>query len=632
LHQSGTGAIDTYYNYLRVTPLSGGLEDLGTRWDLQDEVARPGTYAATLAGTGIRAELTTSPRAALHRYTFPGTSGGRLAVDVSAGGIDFPRMRTRPTAAAIERCSGSAAQGWVTMAGVTIYFYLETDAPEGTCALWVDRHATASNALSFEHIAEDDDRTFGLLFDGPSLLLLRVGLSLRSIEQAQRNAHTVAGRSFEQVAAETAQAWADCASRLQIEGGSEAQRTVFYSSLYHSLVKPADWQGESPYWQDEACYVDFATMWDQYKTQLPLLLTLYPERGRDMVNTLLALAEHLGGFPNAFILNADLTGFDGQARALAHHTIADAYYRHIDGIDWQRALALMERDLHRPRNDDFYAKGLVYPVTHTLDLAVACFCAAQIAVGLGEQDRCEELMALSGRWRSAYDPKTGRLIEARYYEGGLWNYSFRLLHDMAGRIALYPGEAAFVADLDRFFGYGQPPVSQPVDPADRDYMAWGFSLNRFEGYNNEPDIETPYAYHYAGRPDRAAEVVRAGMRDMYTTGRGGLPGNNDSGGLTSCYLWNAIGLFPVTGQPVFLIGSPLFPRAVLDLPGGPFAVEAPATSAENLYVQGARLNGTPLDRAYLTVDEVLRGGTLQLDMGAEPSDWGRHERPPSYPT
>jgi len=87
----------------------------------------------------------------------------------------------------------------------------------------------------------------------------------------------------------------------------------------------------------------------------------------------------------------------------------------------------------------------------------------------------------------------------------------------------------------------------------------------------------------------------------------------------------------VTGQPVFLIGSPLFSRAVLDLPSRPFAVEAPATSARNLYVQGARLNGTPIDRAYLTVDEVLRGGTLQLDMGVEPSGWGRHERPPSYP-
>jgi putative alpha-1,2-mannosidase len=246
LQQSGTGAIGTYYNYLRVTPLAGTLDQLGTLWQLADEEARPGFYAATLAGTGIRAELTASPRAALHRYTFSGSDHGHLAVDISAGGIDFPRMRTRPTAAQVERCGGNAAQGWMTMAGVTIYFYLETDAPDGTCTLWVDQHDIATSALSLDRIDEEDDRSFGLLFDGPSPLLLRVGLSLRCTAQARRNAHTVVGKSFEQVAAEAAQAWADSARRIHVDGGSEAQRTVFYSSLYHSLVKPADWHGESP--------------------------------------------------------------------------------------------------------------------------------------------------------------------------------------------------------------------------------------------------------------------------------------------------------------------------------------------------------------------------------------------------
>jgi putative alpha-1,2-mannosidase len=287
-------------------------------------------------------------------------------------------------------------------------------------------------------------------------------------------------------------------------------------------------------------------------------------------------------------------------------------------------------DLRQERNRDYLEQGLVYPVTHTLDLAGAFFCTAQLAHGLGRTDLHEEMMDLSTRWRNAYDRETGKLIEARYYEGGLWNYSFRLLHDMAGRIALYPDEASFVRDLDRFFGYGQPPVQQPTDPMDRDHMRWGHSLNRFEGYNNEPDIETPYAYVYAGRPDRTAEVVRAGMRYMFTTGRGGLPGNNDSGGLTSCYVWNAVGLFPAAGQPVFLIGSPLFERACLQVGNQTFAVEAAGNSDENIYVQAATLNGEALVRAYITVDELLGGGTLRLEMGAEPSDWGRVERPPSY--
>jgi putative alpha-1,2-mannosidase len=123
------------------------------------------------------------------------------------------------------------------------------------------------------------------------------------------------------------------------------------------------------------------------------------------------------------------------------------------------------------------------------------------------------------------------------------------------------------------------------------------------------------------------------MKYMFATGRGGLPGNNDSGGLTSCYVWNAIGLFPVTGQPVFLIGSPIFDSASLDLGNGTaFAIKATNNSDENLYVQGATLNGQAIDRAYITVDELRAGGELELKMGSRPSIWARDHRPPSYPS
>lgn len=636
LQQSGTGAIDTYYNYIRVTPLIGDLDQVGTQWPITDEEAHPGYYAATLEGTGIRAELTAAPRAALHRYTFPEGTQARVAVDFSNGGIDFPRMRTRPTTANVTLTAPNVAQGAITMAGMCLYVYVETDTPGGTSALWLDkRELSGGRTLTLDSIDADDCRTFGVIFAVPgsqNIVHVRVGLSLRSIEQARANVQTVAEKTFAQVQQETEGLWGACASRIQVEGGTGAQKAIFYSSLYHSLLKPADWCGESPYWDDAAFYVDFATMWDQYKTQLPLLLTLFPERGRDIVNTLLSFAELTGGFPNGIVLNADLNQFAKQARALAHNAILDAYHRHIDGIDWQRALDAMVRDLRQPRNRDFFEKGLVFPVTHTLDLANGCYCTAQLAKALGSDDIYAEMMRYAVNWRNVYDPKTAKLIEAKYYEGGLWNYSFRLSHDMAGRIGLYPTEAAFVADLDRFFGYGQPPVVQPTDPADRDYMRWGFALNRFEGYNNEPDIETPYGYIYAGRPDRTAEVVRTGMKYMFTTGRGGLPGNNDSGGLTSCYAWNAIGLFPVTGQPVVLIGSPIFDTVTLQLGDKTFTVEVPGTSDDNIYVQSATLNSHPIDRAYLTVDELLAGGTLSLKMGAQPSTWAQNTRPPSYPS
>ena len=632
LHQSGTGAIDTYYNYLCVTPLTGSLAQLGTRWPLEDESARPGYYATTLGGTGIRAEITASARAALHRYTFAGSTPARIAVDLSAGGIDFERMRTLPTEAEIVIQDSERAQGCVVMAGVKLYFALHV-AGATSCATWVQQQEQeGQTTLSMHNIQPAQFKPFGLVFDVPANAPahVRVAFSLKSTDQAWNNLQTVA-HPFERVASETAEAWRQAGSRVQVEGGTAEQREIFYSSLYHSLCKPADWSGESPYWDQEAYYVDMATMWDQYKTQLPLILTLYPDRGRDIVNTLISLAECTGGFPNGHVLNADLNQFDNQARSLAHHVIADALYRRVEGIDWQRALCAMRADLDQVKNQPYLQEGSVRPVTHTLDLAGAHYCTAQLAKHLGQDDLYSELMSRSTGWRNVYDEKTGLLIKAKYYEGGLWNYSFRLLHDMAGRIALAGGETGFCQLLDRFFGYGQPPVTQPTDPRDREFMRRGHALNRFEGYNNEPDIETPYAYTYAGRPDRTAEVVHAGMRYMFTTGRGGLPGNNDSGGLTSCYIWNALGLFPVTGQPVVLIGSPLFESSTLHLAEKTFTVRREAQSPAQIYVQSATLNGQTIDRAYLTVDELMAGGTLALTMGDQPSAWARDQRPPSYP-
>ena len=637
-HHSGTGMIRTYYNYLRVTPICGGLDRIGVRWSLEKEVARPGYYAATLAGTGITAELAVSGKAALHRYTFSGNGEAQVAVDFSSGGLDFPGMDTYPAEASVEVVSPRAAQGHVLMEGMRLYVYVEAEGVVETCSLWtgVDE-ARDRSRLSMGPDSLRERKPFGVLFRVPSgvgaRVTLRVGFSLRRVEPARRNAWENGDGSFDDVAEATRRRWDQYLSRIIVEGGGEERRRVFYSSLYHSLLKPADFSGESPFWgHGGAFYLDFATMWDQYKTQLPLMLTVYGEHGADAVNSTLDLADHRGRFANCVMLDSDFSRTSNQARSLAHYMITDAFHRKLEGIDWQRAKDLMVADILSPGNRDFLENGLAQPITHTLDLAGASWCVAWIARALGDSDTLRRMGELAGHWRNAYDPATGRLPDGgSYYEGGPWNYSFRLLHDMAGRIALYGSEADFIADLDAFFGYGQPAVVQPTAPDDTQYMDWGRSLNRFEGFNNEPDIESPYDYLYAGRHDRTAEVVRAGMRYMFTTGRGGLPGNDDSGGLSSCYVWNAIGLFPVTGQPVMLIGSPVFDAVTISLGERTFKVEAENNSDENIYVQTARLNGEEIDRAYLSVDELVSGGVLTLKMGPQPGKWARGSRPPSFP-
>jgi putative alpha-1,2-mannosidase len=236
---------------------------------------------------------------------------------------------------------------------------------------------------------------------------------------------------------------------------------------------------------------------------------------------------------------------------------------------------------------------------------------------LGDQVIYDRSIPLAYHWRNAFDETTGLLREdSDYYEGENWNYSFRFIHDMVGRINLAGGETRFVELLDLFFGFAEPKPGQTV--------------HRFEGLNNEPDMEAPYAYLFAGRHDRTAEVVRNVMKYQFTTGRGGLPGNDDSGGLSSWYVWSAVGLFPVTGLPIMLIGSPIFDKATLHLLGGDFTVIAENQGPDNFYVQSAELNGQKLDRCYLKISEFAAEATLKLTMGPQPSDWATATRPPSF--
>jgi putative alpha-1,2-mannosidase len=212
---------------------------------------------------------------------------------------------------------------------------------------------------------------------------------------------------------------------------------------------------------------------------------------------------------------------------------------------------------------------------------------------------------------------------------------------MRTRIALAGGDDAFIDMLDAFFGFGAAPVKQPGRRPSPEEMAAGYALNRFEGLNNEPDMEAPWAYHYAGRPDRTAEIVHAALTWQFGTGPGGLPGNDDSGGLSSWYVWASLGLFPIAGQGLFLINAPAFARAALQVAGGEFVIETSGhreapVGADGIeetppvqYVQSARLNGQPLRAAHLSAAEVHAGGVLQLELGPEPSPWGSAARPPS---
>jgi putative alpha-1,2-mannosidase len=625
MHQSGTGAAGKYYNYVRVTPFKENLFEINDFNEVVNENAFPGNYSAKFQYSGINSELTVTSKGAFHRYTFADSKKAKLAIDFSAEGIKFEQTKSKPAQKAkVEVLSDNEIEAFIVMQGIPIYIYAVCDGNIKSNNLWIDCEKIEADKLEF---SEETYSQFGSVFEFDSDDLkpvnLRIGFSLISCDKAKANINNFRDKSFDSVVDENREIWNNYLSNIEIEGATEKQKEIFYSNFYHSLVKPTDFSSENPFWKGKDFYLDFVTFWDIYKTQMPLVMTLYPEKARAIVNSLIGFGKYLGELPISIFVSNDFKVERKQARTLVHFLIMDAFYRKIKGVDWNEALDIMVKDICSEGYSDFVETGFTERYTHILDMADACYYTAQLAKHLGENETYKKLVDLSKNWINAYDKETGLLSEkSLYYEGGNWNYSFRLQHNMKERISLYKKEEDFVKDLDSFFGYGKSPVKQPFNPDDSAYIDdWGLSLNCFEGFNNEPDMETPYAYIFAGRPDRTAEVVRAGIKYMYTDGKGGIPGNNDSGAMSSCYVWNTIGIFPVAGQPLFLIGSPVFTKIKLRLKDKEFIVITINNSDNNIYVQSAKLNGVEIDRAYLTVDEVMSGGKLELTMGNKKSAW-----------
>ncbi|KRE29558.1 glycoside hydrolase domain-containing protein [Agromyces sp. Soil535] len=640
--QSGTGAIRKYYNYFRVTPMLEPLDELGRNWGLVDEAAEPGYYAATL-DSGIRAELTVGPKSAVHRYTFPRHRNARIVIDFSLGGLAIPHGETIPLRAHLESIGPGIAQGEIVVEGAPLAVYIECDVKSWRQMLWYDRRLMPGGTrLAFDHIRPTTLRPFGLMWAGPSEpgqhIEVRIGFSLRGVEQARENLRQDCGigpARFPQRRDRTTKAWRKQLKAITVDAASADRQTVFSTALYHSLIKPCLAPQESPFWPSDGPFVfDLSTMWDIYRTQLPLITTLLPERAVELGTALLTICEEEGNFPIGYRMARGSDRFSRQGSALAQTFLADLCQLGLPGIDWEWALVHMHTDLRRTYGEDFLLRGVAHPISHTLDLAYGYWCTAKVAARVGDRALVEEFTTLAARWVNAFDDGTGLLQDSTFYEGSRHNYSFRLLHDMRNRIGLAGGDDAFVRMLDAFFGYGAEPVRQPGVRPGLEELANGYALGRFEGLNNEPDMEAPWAYQYAGRPDRTAEVVHAAVHQQFGTGRGGLPGNDDSGGLSSWYVWASLGLFPVAGQNLFLVNAPSFAESEIRLGEGELRIETtgfaePRADGPAQYVQSVALNGDRLDRTWLRGDEVHRGGRLLVELGPEPSEWGRTARPPS---
>ena len=579
IHHSGVGYIDSFYNYAVTAPTFEADPEAAFAPDMmEDETAHPGYYAVTMRDRAVRNEMTVTRDAAHHRYTFT-KEGGKLVIDFTNDGLLEEKTRRPARDLKLRVVAEDTVECEVILAGVQLYFCAHC--PGAKAVLW-------DKGCAFETLPGKEVR-------------LSVGVSSRSIEIASR-AIAEAQLDFDALVKEAEAKWEKAFSAIEVEAADERDLRIFYSNFYHTLVKPADWSGESFLYQDEDAFViDLATLWDQYKTQTPLLFTLYPEISDKLVKTILAFCRAEGRMPHALLLDVREAGSeDRQAKMLAEHVLVDALYRGVP-INLPEAMKQLRLDIMpEARFADYKADGRCKDIAHTIDVADGMNAARALAEAAGDQELADFCKSYMGKWTAAFDRETGLLDpNSRYYEGSYWNYSFRLMHDMPTRVDIAGGKEAYAKLLDRFFGFTH---AEDVS-------------GRFEGFNNETDMETPYAYYYADRHDRVCQVISDGLESVFTEGKGGMPGNNDSGGLSSLYMWNAMGIFPVSGQDMMMIGSPRLNKSVIHMGNGKdFAIRR---EGKGIYVQQAVLNGRKLDRMSFSVTEMMQGGELALTMSEE---------------
>lgn len=592
IHNDGTGFIDTFYNYAIVSPFRGELSGSADARDFDNERAEPGYYACRDSLTLADCEVTVTPRVALHRISFP-EAGGRISVDFSNDGLYKEGHKTSSPAgdAKLTLVSDAEAEVEVVLHNLRLWFYLKAEGLEGSLRLWADDQETAERSLELA-----PGHRFGVVMQGSKQVRLTLGLSPKSAAIARADV-TGNALTFDEARTQARAAWAEALDRIDAEFDDPADYEIFYSNFYHTLVKPADWSGESFLYDEDSFVLEFSTLWDQYKTSLPLLYSLYPEMSRKIAETFLYTARATGKMIHCLMLDGDfIRRSTGQARMLAEHTLVDAWLRGVH-FDLDEALRQMHADVfERGYYDEFLAGQMPDRPAFAIDMTDACAAGALLARARGQEEMAREFEAAAQHWPKVFSQETGLVQEAEhFYEGTNWNYSFRLMHDMEKRVALAGGKERFNQLLDLFFGF---------ETEGREAS--------FEGFNNETDMETPYAYHYCDRHDRICQVVDAGLTYMFTAGRGGVPGNGDSGGLTGCYIWNALGLFPVSGQNLMILGSPRVRKATLRLQNGA-ALEI-EKQGQGIYVQQALLDGQPLDALEISVTRMMQGGKLTFQM------------------
>ncbi len=666
---------------------AGRFKGYESAYSHEEEHASPGYYSVLLKDYHIKAELTSSERAGFHRYTFPKSDKAHIIIDVThsftPGRDSYVKILNNRQ---IEGYTTGAQEGSYDLP-LTCYFFAEFSKPFLSAGVWKGREAEPAikEAAGNEGVgAYADFKTA----DGEQILV-KVGISFVSMEGARKNLQTeIPHWDFDKVHKEARQIWNQKLNRIAIKGGNDEQKTIFYTALYHSLLFPRTFSDvDGSYYshfdnkihqlENSRYYVDFS-LWDTYRALHPLLAWIEPQRQNEMIKTFLTMYEQGGSIP----LHVSYKNYY-QALMIGDHTtsvITDSYMKGIRDYDIEKAYEAMRKNATvpgpRPSSRyglDYYMKLKYIPadkvresVSVTLEDAYDDWCLSAMAKQLGRNDDYKLFSERARYYKNLYDPQSGfmrpRMADGSwlkmckelpviirgahpYYscfdplwvgvspnrhftESSAWQYLWYVPHDVQGLIELIGGAQKFTDKLDTLF------EMTPYESGPRQYAPLHSKIGQYV-HGNEPVHHVAYLYNYAGKPWKTQMRVNQIRKKMYTTGPEGLCGNDDMGQMSAWYIFSALGFYPVApGQNAFVIGTPLFPEVTVKFDkfynNREFTVKAENISSENIYIQSASLNGKPFNKAWISHDEVVKGGTLIFKMGSRPNkSWA--SSPAAYP-
>lgn len=615
----------------------------------ENEVLRPEYYAVDLTRFGIKAEITSERNSAIFRFTYPEEkkdsasiviySSHTLLPQVSGGKSTFSTIKYDQEKGII---TGYLVNNdwWYYSRGMKTYFAIRCNKSITGFGMFSDNGHTIIDRINE---TEGDGVGCYLKFDTHEneQIMLKVTVSQRSIENALEYMELeIPDWDFEKVRQNASEKWNKALSSVLIDDETitDEEKSLFYTCLYRCFVNPKDKTGDCPWNYDGPFYDDQIAGWDTYRTLFPLMTLLKESVVRDNILSFNEVFRHYGYAYDALIGGVgDMVQGGDNVDVL----VADAFAKDVSGIDWSEAYTMVKghatvtgrSPLYR-ENDRGWVPYNSLPlmahgsVSKTLEFAYNDYCVSYLAGALGYPDDQSRFQKRSGEWATlwdygvesegfkgfiqakdtlgsfvAIDPNTpSDPFSLFFYEGDSWTYSFHAPHQMLRLIEMIGGEEAFIKRLEYY-----------VD-------------NRIEIYN-EPCFLTPFLFNYVRRPDLTSFYTRKTASNFTLQN---YPGEEDSGAMSSWFIFSRLGFYPVAGQDLYLLFGPHYKKVTIQMENGKkIVIKGENASNANLYITSAKHNGKVLERAYLRHADIKNGAFLTFNMSSDATDWGIKSMPPS---